>query len=219
MNLIEVLTVRKNRNSRDSRPFKNYFESSEKLNSCLYFINKDDFNNNEIKEIISKSVIINQVTSIEVYCKDMLDTFFKICKPNFYRRSLKEIHKNKYDIDELIFMHEKSVHPLELISFNQSFQNLTTIDSFFSKLLKVKVFEEIKSLQVRENEHSEVVKYDDKEILKQTDLLFNTRHELVHNPSNNKTIEISKIDKMLEFSTLFIFGLDIILINNFNKNK
>lgn len=218
MNLSEVLTVRKNRKSRDARPFKNYFESYGKLTTCLDFITTNDIDS-QVKEIIIKSIIINQVTSIEVYCKDMLDAFFKICDPNFYKQSLKDIHKNKYDIDELIFMYEKSVHPLELISFNQSFQNLAIIDSFFSKLLRVKIFEEIKNLQVRKDKHSEVVKFDDEEIFKQTELLFNTRHITVHNPPGSETIEISKIDKMLEYSTTFIFGLDIILGNNFNKNK
>lgn len=216
MELTEILKVRKNRNTRDARPFKNYAASHNKLFTCLKKIVQE---RDEIKEILINSIIIGEVTSIEVYCKDILDAFFKICNPDFYKKTLKDIHKNKYDIDDLIFMHEKSIHPLELISFNQSFQNLSMIDSYFSKVLKIKVIEEIKALKVRKDEKSDIITFDDAEIFEQTDLLFKTRHELVHNPANGMNIKIEDVEKMLFHSMIFIFGLDLILITNFHKHR
>ncbi len=220
MDLSEIITVKINRTSRDSRPYLNYRNSFKKYSYCLEFVEKLDEENSEIKNIIINSVIINQVTSIEVYCKDILDACFKIVNPEFYLSNLKELHKNKYDIDDLLFMYKNSVHPLELISYNQSFQNLPVIDSFFSKLLKAKIFENIKSLKLRFKDSPEsTVTFDDPAIFKMTDLLFNTRHELVHNPSSNKKLESNKVREMLAKSDILIFALDVILTNLFETNK
>lgn len=185
----------------------------------MSFIQNSNIENSEVTEIISKSILINQVTNIEVYCKDMLDAFFKMCAPNFTKQSLKEIHKDKYDIDDLIYLYENSVHPIELISFNQSFQSLATINQIFSKILKIKVFEEMKTNKFRIKGETQEFSFDDKEIYSQTELLFKTRHELVHNPSNETKLEIQTIQKMINYSATFIHALDLVLSINFEKNK
>lgn len=219
MDISEILTVRKNKTTREFQPLKNFIKTSDNHKICLEYISNSMIENTEVKKIIANSLLINQVTNIEVYCKDMLDAFFKICDPNITKKTLKEIHKDKYDIDDLVFLYENSIHPIELIAFNQSFQNLSTINHIFSKILKVNVLEDMKSTNFRYKDDEKEFDFKDDKIYSETESLFKIRHELVHNPSYNYYFDIKSITDKLNYSSTFIYALDLILIINFEKTN
>lgn len=86
MDILEILTVRKNKTTREFQPLKNFIKTSDNHKICLEYISNSMIENTEVKKIIANSLLINQVTNIEVYCKDMLDAFFKICDPNITKK-------------------------------------------------------------------------------------------------------------------------------------
>ena len=46
----------------------------------------------------------------------MLDAIFRQCDPAFFIPKLKDIHNYKYNIEDLIDIYKRQIHPLELVS-------------------------------------------------------------------------------------------------------
>ncbi|MBB97750.1 MAG: hypothetical protein CML68_24520 [Rhodobacteraceae bacterium] len=93
-------------------------------------------------KLLERSVVITFVTHVEVYFRDMLDAIFRQCSPNFFVPKLKHIHNIKYDIEDLIEIYKRQIHPLELVSSEVSFQNTDKIEKVFSKFLGKSVWGE-----------------------------------------------------------------------------
>lgn len=217
VNIDKILKGRNNRESREARPFENYFDAT---NQCLlagWAIVEGTEQSAHIS-LISRSVIITSVSAIEVYFRDILEFLFKYCDPEFFEPQLKKLHQNKYDISDLIEVYRHNVHPLEVVVNDMSFQSAEKIDKTFSLFLKGGLWGEVLSLQVRLKEQPDNVvsfSHDNLEQLKRT---FKLRHELVHNPGQGQFLN-EEVLQDLEGAMSMIFGADIVLSQMLEHNK
>jgi len=209
MKFEKVIQGRLARKSREARPFSSAFAVLNELLPAIEHLLEED--NPQFQSILERSIPIVAVTTIETYYRDMLDLIFRTCSPDFMKPALKEIHRNKYDIDELILMHEKSIHPLELIVSNQSFQNIDVIDSVFSKFLKKGLWKSIVGMEIRVKDKPDTETKFTSDMLKELNNLFNLRHELVHNPDNNRKIITREFHESLASAFHMLLGSDLIL--------
>jgi hypothetical protein len=135
MRLQEIKQYRSNRVERGAEPIKNFcgmslecVEAGERLLDNNY--------QNEFSHLIERSIVISFISAVEVYYKDIVDSIFKLCNPEFIKEPLKHIHQTKYDINDLVDMHVNMIHPCELVTNGLSFQNIEIIERVFSKFLK-----------------------------------------------------------------------------------
>lgn len=221
MDYLQVLRARENRQTRKGRiakPFDNFFET---FNQCMDAGTKflEEGIQPEYISLIERSIIISTVSAIEVYYRDMLDFIFKFCSPKFFEPKLKLLHTQKYDILELWDMHAHSIHPLELVSKGQSFQNTEQIEKVFSLFLnKNNLWDSVKKLKVRaEDKPQKIYTFSNKNLqgLKDT---FALRHELIHDPTHI-TFMTKEILSNLGAAGYMVWGSDFILSHMMIENK
>jgi hypothetical protein len=173
----------------------------------------------EYVSLIERSIIISTVTAIEVYYRDMLDFVFKYCSPKFFEPKIKFLHSQKYDILELWDIYSHNIHPLELVSNSQSFQNVEHIEKVFSHFFIRKGFwDSVKNQQVRRKDKPKKIyswNNTDLDCLKNT---FNLRHELIHDPAHT-TFLTEDILANLGGAAYMVWGSDFILTNMIVVNK
>jgi hypothetical protein len=127
MEIERILLARDSRKARSGAPYKVFDVSiSECIEAGKFVL---DTSTSKHVKLLERSMVITTVSAIEAYYKDVLDGIFRVCSPDFFEPIL------RYDISDLVEMHRKRVHPLELIAANQSFQNAEVIDAVFSKFL------------------------------------------------------------------------------------
>lgn len=216
MDIDRIIKSKLNRKSREGKPFNILYDSFQELISASNHILEDS--NFPFSHLLERSIAITAVTAIETYYKDILDIIFRICDPDFFKPVLKEIHKSKYDINELVLMHEKSIHPLELISANQSFQNIESIDAVFSKFLKKSLWGKVIGMQVRIKDNPDNVSAFEASDLDCLSKVFNIRHELVHNPNSKEKIITEEFVNLLQISHYMVFGSNIVITEMINTN-
>jgi hypothetical protein len=216
MKFDDILVAINTKKERTGRPFRNFNNSIQELLNAIEYIKSNA--NLPITDLLTRSIVITAVTAVEVFYKDTLDQIFRVCDPVYYKPILKEIHKDKYDIDDLILFYEKGIHPLELISINQSFQNIEVIEAIFSKFLQKKLFKTVLELQVRLSEEQDnIVTFSDK-LINSMNSLFKLRHELVHGPGKKMKYDLDILFDLITDTQLFVFGTEIIIINNMNNH-
>lgn len=216
MDISRVLQSRVNRQTRLGKPFSVFHDSFSECHEAAKSVL--DGSTSTFTHLLERSVVITMVTAIEVYYKDVLDGIFRICSPDFFQPQLKKIHSTKYDIADLIELYTKRVHPLELISANQSFQNVDAINGVFSKFLGNSLWGAVIGMEVRvkeEPEKSGSFSHEDLDALK---ALFLLRHELVHNPRQHSFLTEQVIENALRASWL-VFGTDIVLMEMISDHQ
>lgn len=217
MDIDRIINAKINRKSREGKPFNNLYQAFQELITAANYILEDsDF---LFSHLLERSIAITAVTAIETYYKDILDLIFRHCDPNFFKPVLKEIHKSKYDINDLIEMHEKRIHPLELLSANQSFQSVETIDSIFSKFIKKSLWSAVIEMQVRIKDDRDSESGFNASDLDDLRKIFKIRHELVHNPSSKEKIVTEEFVNLLQVSLYMVFGTNIVITNMMMDNK
>ncbi|MFC7420792.1 hypothetical protein ACFQNF_13055 [Iodobacter arcticus] len=218
MKIEQIKQARSNRKTRYARPFSNFFESSEQCLAAGNLLLEGSLDA-KIVSLIERSVIISTVTAIEVYYRDILDFIFKYCDPVFFKSHLKNLYPDKFDIYDLIDIHVHSVHPLEIVSAAQSFQNVKRINEVFSKLMGGKdLWTSISNLKLRLKDQPETETSFSGDGYKSLDRIFNLRHELVHDPARHSFYS-ADIHKDLEASISIVFGSDVILSQLIEENK
>jgi len=209
MKFEKVIQGRLARKSREARPFSNAFSVWRELSDAVEHLLEQ--NETQFRSILERSIPIVAVTAIETYYRDMLDVIFCTCAPEFMKPILKEIHRNKYDIDDLVLMHEKSIHPLELITSSQNFQSVEAVDSVFSKFLKKGLWESIIGMRMRIKDEPEKELEFTSESLHELKKLYQIRHELVHNPNKNTEIITTEFHEGLGSAFHMIIGSELVL--------
>ena len=218
MDIKQLLQTRANRKTRLDRPFANFFESFEQCTVAAELILNGslDF---RIVALVERSTVISCVTSIEVYYRDILDFIFRYCNPDFFKPHLKQLYPEKLDIDQLLEVYRHNVHPLELVSSAQSFQNAAGIDRAFSKFLgNGGLWSSVLKLQVRIKDDPSTESgfaHDELDALKR---IFALRHELVHDPARRAYFSEEILQDMYAAAHL-IFGSDIILSGVIQENR
>ena len=217
MDIEKIIKNRKARDSRDSRPFATFMEmylATEKAQKEVAELGAS----NETQETILKSHVINIVTAVEVYYRDMLDAIFKMCAPSSFEHKLKKLHDKSYKIDELITMHVNRIHPLELIASNHSFQNTNNIDKVFSIIIEKPFLKKVRNMKwrIKDNPESESeVTQQDIEALQD---LFEYRHTLIHNPNQSLKAPIRDIEKQINAALGVVMASDLIMSQYINDN-
>lgn len=202
--------------TRNGGPFRVFFAS---MSQCLD-AGKSLLADPAIKHarLLERSVVITMVSAIEVYYKDVLDGIFRICSPDFFEPHLKRIHATKYDISDLLEIYRNRVHPLELITANQSFQSAETIEAVFSKFLGNGLWSAVIGLQVRLKDNPETECTFKPELLADLKSLFALRHELVHNPAQ-RAVYSRDIHNQIIAAGYLVFGSDVALTDMMAKNQ
>lgn len=223
MEIKQVLQSRANRKSRLSRPYMIFFDSFEQCISAANTI-LDGTCDTKSKPLLERSVVITAVTAIEVFYRDMLDLIFTYCSQSFSEQHLKAIHPDKYDIVEVWEIIQHEIHPLELVSSAQSFQNVEKIEKVFSKLLGKSFWSCILELKVSINLTPNGVEETWNEFswthndLSGLKAFFELRHELTHNPARRNFITSDVVDNLGKAASM-VFGSDFVLNSLINENK
>jgi len=207
----QVVTNREIRALRHSRPYLNLREAADQCLAAgrdLIDSGKEEGH----RQLLERSTVITFVTHVEVYFRDMLDAIFKQCDPDFFIPKLKHIHPTKYDINDLIDIYQRQLHPLELISSDASFQNAEKIDKVFSKFLGKGLWGEAIGLKIRMKDRPETVVTFEPEYLEGLKRLFSLRHELVHNPRKRFRLTAKILDDVTNADGLLL-AVDIVLSN------
>jgi hypothetical protein len=209
LNIDQVVTNREIRALRHSHPYRNLREAVDQCKAAgrdlLKTVKADTY-----PKLLERSVVITFVTHVEVYFRDMLDAIFRQCDPNFFIPKLKDIHNFKYNIEDLIEIYKKQIHPLELVSSDASFQNVEKIDKVFSKFVGKSVWAEAIGLKVRIKDNPDTVVSFEPEYLRALERVFSLRHELVHNPRKNFSLT-AEILTDIDNADGLLFAVDIVL--------
>lgn len=223
MDIKQVLQTRTNRNSRLSSPYLILIDTFEQCTSAAKSILEGECDQ-KFTHILERSAVISAVTSIEVFYRDMLDFLFWYCLPSFFEPHLKAIHPEKYDIAEVLDIIQHEIHPLELVSSAQSFQNVDKIDKVFSRFIGKSIWTSILELEVAINmtpTSADATWVDvrwNKEDLTGLKSTFDLRHELVHDPARRNFITTEVIDNLWK-SAHMMLGSNFILSKIIEDNK
>ena len=218
MDFKQILQARANRRTRIERPFANFFETVQQCVAAGELIVSGSLDP-KIINLVERSAVISTVTAIEVYYRDILDFIFRYCTPSFFEPHLKQLFLEKLDIVELLDAYRHNVHPLELVSSAQSFQNAERIDKVFSKFLNGQgLWKSVFQLQVRLKDDPDTESSFSHDELVALKRMFDLRHELVHDPAQRAFFSDKTLDDLWA-ATHLIFGSDIILSQVIQANR
>lgn len=209
MNFEKVIANRDVREGRHARPYLNFREAADQ---CIA-AGKDIVENDEQpchQKLLERAVVITFVTHIEVYFRDMLDAIFRHCDPDYFLPQIKHIHKDKYTIEDLLYIFETGIHPLELVSSDMSFQNAEVIEKVFSKFLGSSLWGAAIGAEIRIKGKPETACSFEPEYLEGLKRVFKLRHELVHNPKNTAHLTSSVLEDIVNADGLML-AVDCVL--------
>ncbi|MFT6910355.1 MAG: hypothetical protein ACJAS1_007083 [Oleiphilaceae bacterium] len=217
MDIERIIKNREARDSRNSRPISAFMELYQATDKALKEVQNLGASK-ETQETLVKSHVINIVTAVEVYYRDMLDSVFKMCAPSSFENKLKKLHDKSYKIDDLIAMYVNQIHPLELIASDHSFQNTNTIDKVFTIVIGKPFFKQVRHIKwrLKDNEQSES-EATQEDILALQDL-FEYRHLLIHNPNQSLKASIEVIENQINSIFGVVMASDIIMSQYINEN-
>lgn len=173
----------------------------------------------KLAALIERTAVISTVTATEVYFRDMLDLVFRTCKPSFFEPHLKAFFPEKFDITDVLDIYRNSIHPLELVTSSQSFQNIDRIDKVFSKLLSgVGLWDSILKLQVRIKDEPDSETSFAPDLIASLKRVFELRHELVHDPARRSFFTEKTLEDIWASASL-VFGADIVLGQSIASNR
>lgn len=205
----EVISNREIRALRHSRPYLNLRDAVDQCEEAARDL-LESATAGAHSKLLERSVVITFATHVEVYFRDMLDAIFRQCSPDFFVPKLKQIHNIKYDIEDLIDIYERQIHPLELVSSDASFQNTDKIEKVFSKFLGKSVWGKAIGLKIRIKDRPETAVCFEPEYLSSLKRIFSLRHELVHNPRENFRLNADVLKDIVNADGLLL-AVDIVL--------
>ena len=217
MDIDKIIKNKEARNSRNNRPistFMELYQATEKAFEEVVNLGASI----ETQETLIKSHVINIVTAIEVYYRDMLDSVFKICKPNTFEKKLKKLHDRTYKIDDLLEIYVNKIHPLELIANNHSFQNTNTIDKVFTIIIDKPFLKQVRQIKWRLKDKPETEAEATQEDILALQDLFEYRHLLIHNPNKSLKASIGIIEDQINSACGVVMASDLIMSQYLNDN-
>lgn len=217
MDIVKVTSNKKSRASRARRPIKAFVELYEATDSALKEVVELGASEATIETLV-KSHVINVVTAVEVYFRDMLDTIFRLCRAEAFENKIKKLHDKSYKIDDLLAIYVNHIHPLELVADGLSFQNIENIEKTFSILLEKPFFKQTKQIAWRLKDAPETestIQYSDIENLEG---IFQERHLLIHNPNRNLSTSLILTQERINSVLGVVMASDLVLTNFINEN-
>lgn len=218
MDIRQVLQARANRKTRIERPFANFYETIQQCTSAGELIVSGSLDP-KITGLVERSAVIATVTAIEIYYRDILDFILRNCAPEFFEAHLKYLLPEKYDIGDLLEVYRHKLHPLELVSAAQSFQNAERIDKTFAKFLNNQgLWKSVLQLQVRLKDKPTTESSFSHDELVALRRVFDLRHELVHDPARRAFFTEKTLEDIWASAHL-VFGSDIVLSQAIQANR
>nr|WP_321482589.1 HEPN domain-containing protein [uncultured Cohaesibacter sp.] len=217
MSFKKVIDNREIRAQRHTQPYLNLREAIDQCKEAGQKLVNDEIIGDH-RNLLERSVVIAFVTHVEVYFRDMLDAIFKHCNPDFFIPKLKQIHNIKYDIEDLIDIYRKQIHPLELVSSDISFQNADKIEKIFSKFLEKGLWGETLKLRLRVQDKPETETGCNQECIQSLSAIFSLRHELVHNPRNDFKLTEEILNNIV-YADFLLLAADVVLCKMLTDNK
>jgi len=217
MDITKITKNTKAKKSREAKPISAFMDLFNATNSALEEVSELGASD-ATKETLLKGHIINTVTAVEVYYRDMLDSVFRLCKPSSFNDKLKKLHDKSYKIDDLIELYINRVHPLELVASSLSFQNTQSIEKVFSTLIGKPFFKQAKQLKWRLAEkpvNEFEITHEDINTLQE---IFDERHQLIHNPNRHFILSEETIMDKIGSILGVIMASDLVLIQFINEN-
>lgn len=207
-----IIKQRENRQKRDLRPFNNFinkFWRSEKLLKAVTKSIKD-------KECLNEALyhmVISDCTAFEIYFKDIFTVMFKMCdnQKELLIKFNKKLDNRKFDIEDLVKVKYENFEVYEIIAGNQNFQNLKSINKFFSIVLD-KDFCDGFNNRIFQTVVQKTIPFtlpDDwyPKIQRYLDL----RHNLIHDFNPQLKLNKKNIEKLHSNLSIFIVAADIYL--------
>jgi len=218
MDIRQILQSRANRKTRIDRPFSNFFETVQQCTSAGELIVSGSLDP-KITGLVERSAVISTVTAIEVYYRGIIDFIFRYCTPAFFEPHLKHLFPEKFEISDLLDAYRHNLHPLELVSAAQSFQNADRIDKTFAKFLNNQgLWKSVFQLQVRLKDKPSTECSFSHEELVALKRIFDLRHELVHDPARRAFFTEKTLEDIWASAHL-VFGSDIVLSEAIQANR
>ncbi len=217
MDIEKIKSNKRSRKSREGRPIRAFVELYEATDSALKEVVGLGASE-ATTETLVKSHIINVVTAVEVYFRDMLDSIFRMCKPESFEGKIKKLHDKSYKIDDLLAIYANKVHPLELVADALSFQNIGSIEKTFSTMIDKPFFKEIKQLEWRLKEKPEVKCKIDHSDIQDLEGVFQERHLLIHNPNRGLSTSLNSTQERINSALGVIMASDLVLTRFINEN-
>lgn len=217
MDIDKIIENKKARNSRNNRPISAFVELYQATDKAFKEV-VDLGASIETQETLIKNHVINIVTAIEVYYRDMLDSVFKMCQPSTFEKKLKKLHDRTYKIDDLVEIYVNKIHPLELIANSHSFQNTNTIDKIFTIIIDKPFLKQIRQLKWRQKDKPETEAEATQEDILALQDLFEYRHLLIHNPNKSLKTSIEIIEDQINSACGVVMASDFIMSQYLNDN-
>ena len=214
----KALKYKKGFSNRKPKPLEVFVRSSEQFELLMTDLEIKQVSETS-KTVVLKNSIINQVSLMEVYFKDMLMIVLNTLSDTVSEGILNQLHPKKYRISEIIEMNRHSVSPYEMIVQDQNFQNLDNIERVYSKLLN----KPFKSVVLKANYRiveisNKVIEFSIEELDRLKELI-EYRHELVHNLEGNSSYTNNEIFEMILSLHRYVMISELILQDFINKNK
>src|SRR5690349_19964449 len=149
----------------------------------------------------------------------MLNLIFSTCKPNTFEGFLKDIHKGKYDIADIIGLYRKGTNPLELVVDGCNFQNFEEIGSVFSKVIGMQFWKSVKELRVRVTDTPETEAGIADSHLKALKSTLGSWHELIHNLDFSRTSLPSQQRYDVAFTAVLALACGVACTNYLGGNS
>jgi hypothetical protein len=205
------------RKSRDRHPISAFLELYRATDSALKEVAELGASE-ATKETLVKSHLINVVTAVEVYYRDMLDSVFRLCRPESFEGKLKKLHDKSYKIDDLLAIYVNRIHPLELVANSLSFQNISSIENVFSTLIGKPFFKQVQQVRARVKENPEIEYQIDYSNIETMQEIFEERHLLIHNPNRNLSTSLASTEERINLILGVIGSSDLVLKQFINEN-
>lgn len=217
MDIEKIKSNKESRESRENRPIRAFVELYNATDSALKEVVQLGASEATIETLV-KSHIINVVTAVEVYFRDMLDSVFRMCQRESFESKLKKLHDKSYKIDDLLVIYVNQINPLELVANSLSFQNIENIEKTFSTLIDKPFFKQTKQITWRLKDNPEVECNIDHSDIERLESIFKERHLLIHNPNRGLSTSLISTQERIDSVLGVVMASDLILTQFINGN-
>ncbi|TCK03948.1 HEPN domain-containing protein [Phorcysia thermohydrogeniphila] len=162
----------------------------------------------ELKIEARKNFVINCVTALEVFLKDMIVILLYSNEEWFYEKvkklqKLRDIKLNLLDACKMF--NKRKVSLGELIVATYSFQNIAHIEEVFSALTGEKFLDKVGKVKVEDEEgKSFVLNEKCPDWRKKLEELLNLRHRFVHQVSFKERLGLKRLKNLFECLVSFV---------------
>lgn len=208
--------MRRESNVKHELPYDDFLNKTDLAERLVDFTEQQNADQ-EIKQEARKYLVIICVSAMDIYFAEMTGIFVQ--ESCFEDTLLDILRQNKISLADLVEMDKEKMTLGEIVSVSQSFQNLDSINDFYSKMLGCKDFiEELSEFgaPLGKSKYS-ILKNDRPEFRKDIIELVRLRHLIVHHKLFGIIIDAKKLVDMVESLVSFVYAAEFYLMNAYRK--